>query len=246
MITKDNVAVFAQKIAKWIAEQTCGKGVVLGMSGGIDCSVVAVLCKLANVEVLSVFMPYDNNSAENAKSHEHVLELLDKFDLSYHCFDIKPAVDALSIYSRSSTTEKEDLSIANIRPRVRMTYLYHRAQKMGRLVIGTSNLAERTLGYFTKWGDGACDINPIGMLTKQEVYTLAEYLEVPENIIRKKPSAELWEGQTDEEHLGLTYTQIDTYILEKTSGDKEIDKKIEGLIRQTAHKRNPIPMFEFS
>jgi NAD+ synthase len=124
-----------------------------------------------------------------------------------------------------------------------MTYLYQLAQVSGRFVIGTGNLAERTVGYFTKWGDGASDLNPLGMLTKQEVYTLARFLEVPDCIIDKKPSAGLWDGQTDEKELGMSYAQIDAYIINGTSGNDEIDRKIEGRKAQTAHKHATIPIF---
>jgi len=111
------------------------------------------------------------------------------------------------------------------------------------LVIGTGNLAERTVGYFTKWGDGACDLNPLAMLTKQEVRTLARFLEVPDCIIAKQPSAGLWEGQTDEDELGMTYQQIDAYIINGTSGNPETDRKIEDRIAMSAHKLAPIPIF---
>lgn len=111
------------------------------------------------------------------------------------------------------------------------------------LVIGTGNLSERTVGYFTKWGDGACDINPMGMLTKREVYILAKYLQVPECIINKKPSAGLWEGQTDEEELGIKYEQIDEFILKGTSGNEEVDKVIKIKNERAMHKLKQIPIF---
>ena len=111
------------------------------------------------------------------------------------------------------------------------------------LVIGTSNLSERTVGYFTKWGDGGSDINPMGMLTKREVYILAKYLGIPECIIKKKPSADLWEGQTDEEELGIKYEQIDEFILNGTSGDEETDNLIKIKNERAMHKLNPIPIF---
>ncbi len=113
------------------------------------------------------------------------------------------------------------------------------------LVIGTGNLSERTVGYFTKWGDGANDLNPLGMLTKKEVYILAKYLGVPESIINKKPSADLWEGQTDEEELGISYSQIDEYILNGTSGDKNVDEIIKLKHKITMHKLKPIPIFNW-
>jgi NAD+ synthase len=178
----------------------------------------------------------------------HVMEFIEKFNFPYHTFDIKPVVDALTIPDTPafSGADKADvaLSCANIRPRVRMTYLYEVAQRDRRFVIGTGNHAEATVGYFTKWGDGAHDLNPLAMLTKKEVYTLARYLQVPDSIINKQPSAGLWEGQTDEAELGMTYNQIDAYILEGTSGNAETDRKIKDRIALSAHKMNKIPAFE--
>jgi len=256
-ISEQNVAYYAGKISLWIrknVEQANRTGVVLGMSGGLDCSVVARLCQLAGVDVHLVLLPYGNDM-KNTKSSDHSMELIEKFIFPFHVFDIKPAVDALTISGKdvacrvsaeinSVSTEMTELSHANIRPRVRMTYLYQFAQLNNRFVIGTGNLAERTVGYFTKWGDGACDLNPLAMLTKKEVYTLARYLEVPDCIIDKKPSAGLWNGQTDEDELGMTYTQIDAYIINGTSGNQETDRKIDERIAASAHKHVKIPVFE--
>jgi NAD+ synthase len=250
VITEQNVAAYAEKIAAWIrekVEKNNRKGVVLGISGGIDSSVVARLCQIGKVDIHLVLLPCGDDM-QKTKSTAHVMEFIEKFHFSYHTFDIKPAVDALAIPASSpfSGADKTDveLSRANIRPRVRMTYLYEVAQLDRRFVIGTGNLAEATVGYFTKWGDGAHDLNPLARLTKKEVYTLARYLQVPDSIISKKPSAGLWEGQTDEDELGITYNQIDAYILDGTSGDAEADRKINARIALSAHKVNKIPVFE--
>jgi len=250
IINGQNVADYANAIPAWIkknVEQAHRKGVVLGMSGGLDCSVVARLCQLAGVDVHLVLMPYGDDM-NNTQSNIHAMALIEKFNFTYHVFDIRPAVDALTIPDDSrycgNAETNSDLSRANIRPRVRMTYLYQLAQLNNRFVIGTGNLSERTVGYFTKWGDGACDLNPLAMLTKQEVYTLARYLEIPDCIIDKKPSAGLWEGQTDEDELGMTYTQIDAYIINGTSGNPLTDRKIEERIATSAHKHAKIPVFE--
>jgi len=249
-IQDENVAQYAQLMASWIAQQVKSagrKGLVLGMSGGIDCSVVACLCRLAQVDVHLVMMPYGSDM-NNSKSHQHAMELIQKFDFPYHIFDIQPAVDALMIQREEFITEataaNRALSLANIRPRVRMTYLYQFAQLGSRFVIGTGNMAEATVGYFTKWGDGAYDLNPLAMVTKQEVYTLAKYLGVPESIQYKSPSAGLWEGQTDEDELGMTYAQIDGFILSGTSGDLAIDELIRKRMEQSAHKFAAVPTFK--
>jgi len=246
----DNVANYAANIAAWIkekVEQAHRKGVVLGMSGGVDCCVTARLCQLSGVNVHLVLMPYGDDM-KITQSYDHSMELIEKFGFPYHIFDIQLAVDALTIpadapFNKTGGANLE-LARANLRPRVRMTYLYQLAQLDNRFVIGTSNLSERTVGYFTKWGDGACDLNPLAMLTKQEVYTLARYLEIPASIINKKPSAGLWDGQTDEDELGMTYDQIDAYIINGTSGNPETDRKIEERKAMSAHKFAQIPVFE--
>lgn len=249
VITEENVSRYANAMGEWIREKVNSaksQGVVLGMSGGIDCSVVACLCYQANVDVHLVMMPYGSDM-EKTQSYQHAMELIEKFNLNYSVYNIQDAVDAVAISDTILLGEANEatkaLSFANIRPRVRMTYLYQLAQLNSRLVIGTSNLAERVVGYFTKWGDGASDLNPMGMLTKQEVYVLARYLGVPESIIDKKPSAGLWEGQTDEQDLGMTYPQIDGFILNGTSGDQSTDNMIRRRIEMSAHKFATIPIY---
>ena len=250
LITEKNVEDYCNKIGMWIKkniENAKTNGVVLGMSSGVDCSVVARLCQNAGINTHLILMPYGNDMT-NSKSYSDAMELINKFDFEYHIFNIKPAVDNLQIPESSGILENAsktniELSRANIRPRVRMTYLYQYAQVNNLLVIGTSNLSERTVGYSTKWGDGASDLNPLGMITKREVYILAKYLQVPECIINKKPSAGLWEGQTDEEELGIKYEQIDEFILNGTSGDEETDNLIKIKNERAMHKLNPIPIF---
>lgn len=245
-ITQENVEDYSIKIGNWIKEHiqsAKANGVVLGMSSGVDCSTVAALCSKNNINVHLVIMPYGDNM-QKTKNYSDAMELINKFNFEYHIFDIKPAVDNLEI--KNTNNKNKDiinLAKANIRPRIRMTYLYEYAQINNLLVIGTGNLSERTVGYFTKWGDGACDINPMGMLIKKEVYILAKYLGVPESIINKKPSADLWEGQTDEDELGISYSQIDEYILNRSTGDKKIDNIIKTKHQRTNHKLKPIPIF---
>lgn len=251
VITEENVEEYSNRISSWIKQivkETKVSGVALGMSGGVDCSTVARLCQIAGVNVHLIFMPYGID-VTNSANYSDSMKLINKFKFDYHIFNIQPAVDSIQISSNSkilqnSKKENIKLSKANIRPRVRMTYLYQYAQINNLLVIGTSNLSERTLGYFTKWGDGASDLNPLGMITKKEVYILAKYLDVPKSIINKKPSADLWEAQTDEEELGITYEQIDNFILNGTSNNKEIDSLIKIKHKKAKHKLNQIPIFE--
>lgn len=242
VITRENVEKYVSKISKWIknnVENAGAEGVVLGMSSGVDCSVVARLCKEANVKTHLILMPY-GDTMNKSKSYDDAMKLINKFNFDYSVFDIKPTIDSLEI---SSNTVNAKLAKANLRPRIRMTYLYQYAQINNLLVIGTGNLSERTIGYFTKWGDGACDLNPLGNITKKEVYILAEYLQIPESIINKKPSAELWEGQNDEEEIGITYNEIDEFILNGTSGNEKIDNLIKEKHKKIMHKLNQIPIF---
>lgn len=248
LITEQNASEYCNKIGIWIKnclENAHANGVVLGMSSGIDCSVVARLCQNAGVNTHLVLLPYGTD-LNNSKSYSDAMELINKFKFDYHMFDIKPAVDNIQvsdIFIKDSNENNVKLAKANIRPRMRMIYLYQYAQINNLLVIGTSNLSERTVGYSTKWGDGASDFNPLGMITKREVYILAKYLGIPECIINKKPSADLWEGQTDEEELGIKYEQIDEFILNGTSGDEQIDSLIKIKNERAMHKLNPIPIF---
>ena len=248
LIDERNVASYAGQLAKWIHEQVDKAGhtgVVLGISGGVDSAVVARLCQLARVDTLLVVMPHGDDMERDGHM-AHVMKLVEAFHLSYHVFDIRPAVEALMLAAPFDKGDPGKLALAraNVRPRVRMTYLYQLALAEGRFVIGTGNLAERTVGYFTKWGDGACDLNPLAMLTKQEVYVLARYLDIPAEIINKRPSAGLLEGQADEDEMGITYAQIDAYILNGTSDDPSVDEAIERRAALSAHKFEKIPVFE--
>ncbi|MCL2382665.1 MAG: NAD(+) synthase [Oscillospiraceae bacterium] len=249
VITKQNVESYAQKIANWIrgeVEKANSKGLVLGMSGGIDCAVVARLCQLADVPVHLIVMPY-GRTEENSEAMTRALDLIHTFSFDYHVHDIKPSIDSSTIHEDSPllvgcNLSNISLARANLRPRERTKYSYQFAQIHDRLVIGTTNLSEYMLGYFTKWGDMA-DINPVLLLTKTEIYILADFLQIPVSIISAKPSADLWIGQTDEEELGLTYAEIDNYILTSTSGSSESDKLIENKILSSQHKREKTPFF---
>ena len=232
------------EISSWIRKQivkTNRKGVILGLSGGVDSAVVAYLCREAGVETHLLMMPYGNDgSKEKALDCFNGLSSKNKELFTLTEFDIKPAVKALLIL----TDKVNQLALANIRPRVRMTILYQYAQNQHLAVIGTGNLSEITIGYFTKWGDGACDLNPIANFTKRGIYQLAETLGVPQSIIEAKPSAGLWEGQTDEEELGFTYQELDDFIEKGSSGNKEVDKSIKYRIQISRHKNKPIPTFK--
>lgn len=267
MINENNVKEYVEKIKLWIKEtmdKANSKGVVLGMSGGIDCSVVARLFQEANIPIILVMMPY-GESMNLAGDNKDAKDLIEKFNFEYMTIDITNTVNtlvnsmAINTYDISNPTAHtligvtgklggrkiplSSMGINNIKPRVRMTTLYTLAQSLNYLVAGTGNLSEKMLGYFTKWGDSGNDINPIGNLTKTEVRILAKELDIPKPIINKAPSANLWKGQTDEEEMGVTYEEIDKFINGEDISE-EHKNIIENQIKKTNHKRMSIPTFE--
>ena len=136
-----------------------------------------------------------------------------------------------------------DLAISNIAPRLRMTTLYAVAAAEGLLVAGTGNRSEGYMGYYTKWGDGAHDFNPISDLTATEVIAILKFLGAPPSIVEKAPSAGLFDGQTDEQEMGVTYEAIDRYLTEGTATEKD-RAIIERFHSRSEHKRRPIPTYK--
>jgi len=236
-----------QKLAAWIEKQVqnAGRsGVVLGLSGGIDSAVVAVLCKKALPQTtLGVMLPCQSIEADMADAQ--VLAV--KFDIKTTTVVLDSIYDSLiAAISLSDQTDdnRQKLARANLKPRLRMTSLYYIANQLGYLVVGTSNKSELTVGYYTKYGDGGSDIIPLGNLVKGRIKELAVYLGIPQQIIDKPPSAGLWSGQTDESEMGFSYEQLDTYIT-YGEGDQKVCKQIEDMVESSAHKRKPalIPPF---
>lgn len=210
------------------------KGIVYGNSGGKDCALVSILCKKACDNVLGIIMPCQSkrNYGEDTKD---ALDVANQFGIKTITVDLSD-VKTQIVNEISKEVEIISGANANIAPRLRMTTVYTVGQSLGYLVAGTGNASEIKMGYYTKWGDGAYDFNPISDLTVTEVYEFLEFLNAPENIIKKAPSAGLFEGQTDEQEMGITYKAIDDYIL-YGKGDEETIEKIEGAYRRNAHKR---------
>ena len=232
-------------IVSWIENKfkdTGVRGAVLGMSGGIDCCVVARLLQEAKIPVLLVKMPY-GQSMDFAGDRDDADDLINKFNFKSITIDITNEVDMIVKKLKKANIEVSDISRANIMPRVRMTNLYAIGQTLGYLVAGTGNLSERTMGYFTKWGDGACDFNPIANFTKTEIRIIAKYLDIPERIISKAPSANLWKNQTDEDEMGISYYDLDKYIL-TGEGNKNVKEMVENTKKKVAHKNKPIDVFK--
>lgn len=239
-----NPIKFVEEVTAWIRSEigkAGAKGGVLGISGGIDSAVVAVLLKRAMGDnMLGLIMPCHSLASDL----DDALEVVKGFDIPYKVVDLSSVYDVF-LDTLGEVDRKGDVALANIKPRLRMITLYYFANRFNYLVIGTGNKSEIEVGYFTKYGDGGVDLLPIGSLVKSEVREVARYLGIPERIISKPPTAGLWEGQTDEGEMGITYEALDAYLLEG-KGKPDIIKKIESMRTRSEHKRMPPKVFLFN
>lgn len=220
---------------KEVLESAGAKGVVFGASGGKDSALVGILCRMATDKVTGVIMPCQS-SRNYTIDRDHALIISKLYDINIAEVDLTEAKEALEKHLRPICENQNPMAYANINPRLRMITLYNYAARNGYLVAGTGNRSELTMGYYTKFGDGAFDFNPIADLTVREIYIMLRYLEVPKEIIEKAPSAGLYEGQTDEQEMGITYDEIDDYLLEGKATE-EVKAKIEAAYAKNAHKR---------
>ena len=228
----------AAHLTEWIAAEVAaagGDGVVYGLSGGIDSAVVAALAKRAYPHhTLGVVMPChsDPRDAEDAAVVAH------HFDVPATTVDLGPVYDLLleTLAACSSDLPESRIATANLKPRLRMTTLYAFANQLNYRVLGTGNRSELAVGYFTKYGDGGVDFLPLGSLVKGEVRDLARRLGVPERIITKPPSAGLWADQTDEAEMGLTYEELDAYLLTGVASPA-VKAKVDAMSAASEHKR---------
>ena len=252
-------------LVEWIRTHVAStgvKGTVFGLSGGIDSAVVCGLCAeaLGPERCLGIIMPIES-AEEDARLAADVassfgvkaieIELADPFRglLDTLTAQRERALrvsggmgDAAKMTGPMVTESTDALARANLKPRLRMITLYYYANLLGYLVVGTGNRDEFTVGYFTKHGDGGADLFPLGTVVKGEVRALARELGVPAPVIDRPPSAGLWTGQTDEEELGLTYDQLDRFLLQGSSGDPDVDARIRERMRLSEHKVNPAPI----
>ena len=247
----------ASEIVEWLRQRVSGagaRGLVVGLSGGIDSAVVARLCQMAVPgQVVGVIMPCHSDPRDEADARL----VAEQFGFPVLRVDLEDAYNRLIASARAAMNMlppemipavpgtidiKSRVPVANVKPRLRMTTLYFIANSLNYLVAGTGNRAELTIGYFTKYGDGGVDVLPIGDLLKSDVRKLAREVGVPAPIIEKAPSAGLWVGQTDEEEMGFTYAELEKYL---TGGPDSVAPalalRLERMIRATEHKRAQAP-----
>lgn len=238
-----DVQTSIQNRVEWIKKvlsQSGAKGIIYGNSGGKDCTLVGALCKLATDNVLGVIMPCQS-SQNYGSDRDDALRAGKHFGIEQIEIDLTKTKEAL-VSALGEQLEKDNagetnlkMANVNVNPRLRMTTLYALGQARGYLVAGTGNLDEATLGYFTKWGDGAHDFNPIADLTVGEIYEHLRYLGAPSTIIEKAPSAGLYQGQTDEQETGIKYADVDKYLRGEQIPD-EVRQKIEKMKSRAGHK----------
>lgn len=243
----------ASAMAEWLRERVHAagaRGIVVGLSGGIDSAVVARLCQLAAPgHALGVILPCHSSPDDERDARL----LADHFRLPTVSIPLDEPFDALTRLAATAATSaaaelgqpeptpddiRARMPVANLKPRLRMASLYFVANRFNYLVAGTGNRCEMAIGYFTKYGDGGVDLLPLGNLLKSEVRAMARDLGVPSAIIEKPPSAGLWLGQTDEGEMGFTYANLETYLTDGPDAvAPAVAMKIERLMRASEHKR---------
>jgi NAD+ synthase len=236
---RDYQLEFDNRVAfiKRLLEESGAKGIIFGNSGGKDSALVGILCKAACDNTVGVVMPCSITS--NYETDKIDADALAKqHNIETRIVDLTPVREA-ELKALEGVVEMTPTATMNIAPRLRMTTLYAIAGAERLLVAGTSNRSEIYVGYSTKWGDGAHDFNPISDLTATEVFEFLRCLDAPKSIVDKVPSAGLFEGQTDEKEMGVTYAELDSYI---NGGEIPADKKerIDRLHRISEHKRTGV------
>jgi len=232
-----NTDLEISNITKFLREFLQNKNAIIGLSGGIDSSVVLMLLKNAipSYKIFAVFMPSDTTPN---RDFDDVTDLTTLAKVKLTTVDITP----IAAQFQKSLGASDIVALGNIKARIRMSILYYYSNIHSGLVIGTTNKTESILGYYTKFGDGACDVEPIIHLLKRDVREVAARIGVPESILRKKPSAGLWADQSDESELRMTYEQMDEAIeklfVRHEPPSSDIDRRILEMYKSTNHKRN--------
>ena len=231
-----------ESISAFIRDYAASSGFekyILGISGGIDSALSAALAvhAMGAENVIGIMMPH---SISNANSLKDGLTLCESLGIAHQIIDISPICDP---WFQREQPEPDFLRKGNFMARVRMCILYDLSSKYKALVLGTGNLSEIMTGYFTQFGDAACAIEPLGQLYKTEVYELAKYMKLPQAILDKVPSADLWAGQSDEAELGISYPDLDKilyaiqYMQDTDALDAEQVKLVYKLISRSQYKR---------
>ena len=238
-IDMDNIQLVVGELVTWLKDKVHNagaKGLVFGLSGGVDSAVLAGGSKLVFPDTsLGIIMPCHSNIMDI----EHALLVAKALGLDTDIVDLTTTFDTML---KSFRLNDNKLAIANIKPRLRMTTLYYYAQNLNYLVAGGSNKSEFTVGYFTKHGDSGVDLLPLVSFVKTEIWELAKYLNIPDTIINKAPSAGLWDNQTDEDEMGFSYEVLDRFI--KTGEAEEKYRiKIQNMYEKSNHKREYPPFF---
>ena len=226
---ENRVAFIRRKI-----DEAHADGIIYGNSGGKDCTLVGILCKAACDNTVGLIMPCAS-SRNFGIDRDDALTVAERYGIETRTIDLT-AVRAAETERLAGITKLTDAALANIAPRLRMTTLYAVGASENRLVAGTGNRSEAFMGYCTKWGDAAADFNPIADLSVTEVFEFLDYLDAPETIRHKAPSAGLFEGQTDEKEMGVSYAAIDRYMDGGAVTDAE-RAIIERFHRNSEHKR---------
>ena len=226
---------------QWLSAQVKeaqASGIVLGLSGGIDSSVLAALGReaLGRDGVLGVIMPCHSIPEDEADARL----LAEALDVKIEHVDLSGVYDALCA---GIGGKLDALTCSNMKARLRMVTLYALAQSRNLLVCGTSNRSEYETGYFTKYGDSGVDLMPLASYLKRDIREMARILNVPDRIITKAPSAGLYAGQTDESDMGFTYEVLDEYLTSGKIADPQAKQRIDVMRRRSEHKRKPIPIF---
>ena len=217
-----------------LIESAGAEGIVYGNSGGKDSALTGILCKMASENTVGLIMPC--GSKRNYEiDREDAEKIAGQYGISTRLIDLSEIKNKL-IQVIGEKTGISDTASVNIAPRLRMIALYAVASSENRLVAGTGNRSEGYMGYFTKWGDGAFDFNPIADLTVTEVYEFLRFLKAPDFIIKKTPSAGLFDGQSDEDEMGISYKNIDRFLLNGMA-DPQSRMIIERFHASSEHKR---------
>ncbi len=271
--TATEILKLATEIESWLRnrfEESGAERFVLALSGGIDSALVCGLAARAigPDKVLGVIMPSSSipedaaMAAQVAASFSVATITVELTEPMNALKDVLPTLEDLTATTNVSSDDEpttldleshkgasaNQLADANLKPRMRMTTVYYVANLCGGVVLGTGNKSEAMIGYFTKYGDGGVDLLPIVDLYKHEVREMARAIGVPEAVIQRPPSAGLWEGQTDEDEIGLTYEELDNTLIAITRGDTEkcnptTLKRVTRMIAASQHKLAPIPAF---